>query len=84
MAYRTAEMLQLDADATLAVAIATRCALTDVEEDADTENDAVFTTLAAAAIVEDEAAVNEPIAYRTALNAAVDAAVKVTAPSVTP
>jgi hypothetical protein len=60
MAYRTAEMLQVDSDATVTVAIETLSVLTETEDDAETENDASFVMLADTAIVEDEAAVNSP------------------------
>ncbi len=60
MAYRTAEMLQADDAETAAAATATRWALTEAEEDAETEKDALLMTLAEAAIVEDAALVKAP------------------------
>lgn len=60
IAYRTAEMLQADDAETVAAPTATRWALTEAEEDAETEKDALLMTLAEAAIVEDAALVKAP------------------------
>jgi hypothetical protein len=72
-----------DAD-TVAATTAKRCADTDISDDADTANDAFLTTLANAAIVEDDALVNAPMAYRTAEKEAAEVAVIVTAARLTP
>ena len=69
---------------TTALATAMRCAAAAALLDAETENEAVLTTLALTVSVLVPDAENAPIQMRLALNAAVLDAAKVTAPRLTP
>jgi hypothetical protein len=68
----------------VALPIAIRCAAAVVPLDAETENDAVLTTLAETVSVLEAETENAPIQTRFALNAAVLVAANVTAPRLTP